>query len=228
MKSLHDLKNQYMVKEQKKFNMFLHSFQELNTITIDGKRHYETPVGTFPSVTTKLSMAYDSSWLEDWKKHVGEEWANEESTRAKVRGQTVHKLCEDYITGNLTYELTPIDFLRFNSVKSLLDENLSEVYGIEACVYSKVLESAGRFDLCGKYKGKVSIIDYKGSNKEKKPEEIETYFVQATAYSIMIEEIYGIKIDQIVILMFVDNGPCLEFIETPEKFKQLTLEKFIN
>ena len=46
-----------------------------------------------------------------------------------------------------------------------------------------------------------STIDFKGSTKAKKRDWILGYFIQATAYSLMIEERTGHKTEQIVILM---------------------------
>ena len=61
----------------------------------------------------------------------------------------------------------------------------------------------------------MSIIDFKSSRREKKLEYIDNYFAQATAYSIMWQELTGMKIDQIVILISCEDGSIQEFVQKP-------------
>ena len=45
-------------------------------ISIKGTRHYQTPKGEYPSITSVLAKSEDGSWLEDWKNRIGEKEAN--------------------------------------------------------------------------------------------------------------------------------------------------------
>lgn len=91
----------------------------------------------------------------------------------------------------------------------------------EAPLYSDALKIAGRCDLIAEWKKILSIIDFKGSSKAKKTEWIQSYFMQATGYSLMFEERTGIKIDKIVILMCGENDfSCQVFEESRDKFIQ--------
>ena len=62
---------------------------------------------------------------------------------------------------------------------------IDNVYAQEVPLYSKLLKLAGRVDCVAEYKGKLSIIDFKGSTREKRISDIDNYFQQATAYAIM-------------------------------------------
>ena len=69
---------------------------ELETEAIAGKRHYITPSGSYPSITTILS-AFPKPELMEWKKRVGEAEANRISSLATSRGTKIHSLCEQYL-----------------------------------------------------------------------------------------------------------------------------------
>lgn len=86
----------------------------------------------------------------------------------------------------------------------------------ETPLYSDTLKVAGRVDLIAEYDGQLSIIDFKTARRRKSREEIDCYFQQTAAYAIMFEELTGIPIHNIVILMAVDNSP------TPIIFKEKT------
>ena len=64
-------------------------------LTINGSRHYKTPYGSLPSVTTILSATSGSkAALERWaKKNPGGREA------AARRGTKVHSLMEEYLLG---------------------------------------------------------------------------------------------------------------------------------
>ena len=72
---------------------------------------------------------------------------------------------------------------------------------------------AGRVDCIAEYGGKLSIIDFKSSRKKKQKSWIKKYFLQATAYSLMYEEMTGDKVDQIVILISADDGTVMAYVE---------------
>jgi genome maintenance exonuclease 1 len=71
----------------------------------------------------------------------------------------------------------------------------SDVYGIEATLYYPGLY-AGSVDLIAKYKDKVSIIDFKQTNKPKQREWIGDYFLQMAAYGMAHDAVYGTSIER--------------------------------
>ena len=65
---------------------------------------------------------------------------------------------------------------------------------------------AGTCDAVGVYEGQETIIDFKQSNKPKKEEWIEDYYLQLGAYSLAHNVVHNSKITQgIVLLCTVDN-----------------------
>jgi ATP-dependent exoDNAse (exonuclease V) beta subunit len=95
----------------------------------------------------------------------------------------------------------PIPVQLFSQIKPVLLENVGTVFSVENSLYSDYLEVAGRVDLVAEYNDIVSIIDYKSSNKIKNKEWIEDYFIQASMYSIMFEEMTKIPAPQLVIII---------------------------
>ncbi len=79
-------------------------------------------------------------------------------------------------------------------------KHVSEIWGAEVQLYYKD-QYAGTTDLVGLYKGKPHIIDFKQTNKPKKEEWIEDYYLQLCAYSHAHNEMFDTKINNGVVLM---------------------------
>jgi len=81
---------------------------------------------------------------------------------------------------------------------------------------------AGTADACGLYNSKESILDFKQSNKPKKREWIEDYFLQIAAYGLAHNEVYSTNITQGVILVCTPPPECVfqEFILSGNDFKR--------
>lgn len=212
--------------------IFKHNFVkpiELCEEYIDGKRHYVLEDGTkLKSVTTVLSEKSDKTFLEKWKRKLGEEESQKVIAQANRRGSSVHALAERYILNEEDYikKEMPVNVDTFNQIKKYLDKYVDDVYGIELPLYSKTLKTAGRTDLIAEYCGETSIIDFKTSRKVKKEEWIQNYFLQATVYSMMFEYLYKIKVPQIVIIMAVDNDHPLVFVRERKNYVEQVLEIF--
>ena len=199
---------------------------ELTTIYENGKRLYITPTNEkYPSVTTVLS-GYKKEGIIQWRKRIGEEQANKISTQASRRGTKVHKLCENYLNNEdaIFESYTPDNIVMFKSIQPILDE-LEVVYAQERTLFSHHLKTAGRVDCVGKFRGKPHIIDFKTSNKLKKWEWIDNYFMQGAAYSVMWEEMTGIPIPNLAIIIAVADDVPQIFLENRdnwiEKFKEI-------
>ena len=85
----------------------------------------------------------------------------------------------------------------------------------EMCLASEKIGVAGRVDCIAEYDGKLSIIDFKGSTRKKWASDIENYFLQATAYALMWQEISKEKVEQLVIIIGCETGDTQVFIEKP-------------
>jgi genome maintenance exonuclease 1 len=67
--------------------------------------------------------------------------------------------------------------------------------------------------------GEDAIMDHKQTNKPKKREWIDDYFVQTTAYALAHNEVYGTKINKGVIFMCSADNEYQEFIVEGADFK---------
>lgn len=206
-----------------KFEQALLPFPKLHTSMTDRGRVYHTVNGkVYPSVTTVLSKRPEKiKGLQEWRNRVGEEEANRVSGLALRRGTTIDKLIEDYILGQETLPGMLISHeIVFNQMKKCIDENLEKLYGVKTQLYSNELKIAGEADFIGSWKGVTSIIDNKTSNKEKRKEYIEDYFLQTTIYSLMFEEMTSHKCPQVVIVIGCEDIPEAQcFVEPRSSFE---------
>lgn len=189
-------------------------FEELPTVTENGKRFYKTPDGIlYPSVTTITSLIGKDAILA-WRKRVGEAEANKISTQASSRGTRMHGICEDYLC-NKQFKPTimPDALAMFKSIQPILDECIDDVHAIEAPLYSHHLRVAGRVDCVAKYNGRLSIIDWKTSSKQKDEKWIQNYFMQCSAYAVMFEERTSIPVPQLVVIIAVAGDNPQVFVK---------------
>jgi len=194
----------------------------------DGTRFYTLEDGAkFPSITTVLG-AMKKDAIMAWRKRVGAATANAISKKATGRGTTVHSLCEQYLNNEaIDHKNTMPDALdMFYSLKPFL-ANINNIWYQEQALYSRKLELAGRVDCIAEYEGELSIIDFKTSARIKTKDQIEDYFAQCCAYSLMLEEMIGTPVDNLVIIMAVENSVPLVFKERTENYIE-TLVKYIN
>lgn len=181
---------------------------DLLTENRSGKRFYITPSGeALPSVTTILSHA-KSEVLTNWVKRVGEAQADVIRNVAARHGTELHETIEKYLRNEDKYlwGIMPTTKYAFLSAKPIL-ARIDNIHHIEAPLYSTELGTAGRTDAIAEFDGELSIIDFKTSSKHKKEEWIQNYFEQATAYSLMYEEMTGLCAKQIVIIISVNDEP---------------------
>ena len=132
----------------------------------------------------------------------------------------MHKYLEAYIQGSGHKDLTSIGQEAEIMAKKIISEGLSgleEIWGSEVVLYYPDLY-AGATDLVGIYNGRESIIDFKQTNKPKKREWIEDYFVQLGAYAMAHNFIYDTHIQSGVILMCSKDGLFQKFEVTDKEF----------
>lgn len=198
----------------KKFNHNLQNIPDvLKEVQKDGKRFYSTPDGEFPSVTTVVGYGKQQFFAEWRKKNP------EESKRVTARGTKFHSIIESYLKNeDLDMEnMFPNFKALFNLIKPELDK-INNIVAIETPLWSKILGLAGRTDCIAEYDGKLSIIDFKASTKEKRKQDIENYFMQACAYALMYQERTGIIIENFAILIACEDGLFQVFQDKPIKY----------
>lgn len=190
-----------------------HNLPVLERIDTDAEsgRMYLTPTGKkYPSVTSVMSL-HSRQAIMEWRARVGDEEANRVSSRASRRGTALHLLCEKHLLGE-PVQPSMFDIEMFNSIKPFLNR-IDNIHCLETPLFSHHLEVAGTVDCIAEFDGKLSIIDFKTSAKEKRKEWISGYFMQTAAYAVMFEEMTGIPINRTVIIMGVDAGEPQLFIE---------------
>ena len=203
---------------------------ELESVDIDGDRYYPTPGGKmYPSITTVTSFR-KRHFFKEWRKKVGEEVANNITTRASSRGTDFHSIIESYLNNELDlkkFSDKPLPTTLFNIAKSTLDR-IGKIYALETPLYSDVLGIAGRVDCIAEFDNELAVIDFKSSTKEKKEEWIENYFVQETAYAAMFFERTGIKPVKIVTIIATEEVFCQVFVKKNLKYYYELLKDYVD
>lgn len=205
---------------------------DLVSETTETGRKYVLPDGRkYDSVTTILSHAKDKTFLKEWRARIGEEEANRIVRRSTSRGTKLHEACEKYLKNELSdmkiKTLMPDVKDFFLQLKPLIDANVGVVYGTEQALFSDRLRIAGRTDCIAEWANKISIVDYKNSIKEKREDWIQDYFIQCTAYANLFEDLTGLPIEQIVVLIANEEGTPQVFVRGKTKY-QPQFEKLVE
>ena len=186
-------------------------FPELEVHNIKGLRFYETPTGEkYPSITTVLGkQPGKQKGLQEWRERVGVAQAQIISGKAARRGSVFHNIVENYLQDEDISDFKQQNFMAwcmFGEMKSHLDEKINQVVLQEQTMFSSKFKVAGRCDLIGVYKDKLSVVDFKTTTRTKKEEWIDDYFIQCAAYASMFEEHTGEPVEDVVIMMVAEDG----------------------
>ena len=195
-------------------------YTKLSRTSLDGKRVYQCPDGNaVASVTTILDSTKDKSHLLEWRKRVGEETAKRITKEASGMGTRMHKYIENYINdgswgtpGSNPYSQQAFKMAQVVHNNALKDVN--EIWGSEVGLYFPKIY-AGTTDCVGQYKGNPCIIDFKQTNKPKKKEWVEDYFLQLVAYAEAHNEVYGTDIKEGHVFMCSRKLDYQQFDITP-------------
>ncbi len=192
--------------------------------TINGKRHYDTGDGIpVPSVTTILDSTKDKTFLHEWRKRVGAEKAQQITTEAAGVGTSMHKYLEDYVKGEkLVAKSNLVHQQGFKMAQVIIEQgmcNVSEMWGSEVNLYFPGLY-AGTTDGVGIFNKNPAIIDFKQTNKPKKEEGVEDYYLQLVAYAMAHNEMHGTDIKHAHILMCSRACEYQQFDITPETWNK--------
>jgi len=197
-----------------------YDYQALARTTTEHQRLYTCPDGNaVSSVTTildKTKSAEKTKALANWRKRMGEAKATEIVTEAANRGTRMHTYLEKYVLGEELKETVSNPYAQqsLDMAKIVVEEglcNVDEYWGTEVALYFPKIY-AGTTDLVGVHKGEAAILDFKQSNKPKKREWIEDYFLQLVAYAEAHNEVYGTDIRKGVVLMCTKDYKYQEFI----------------
>ena len=123
-----------------------------------------------PSVTSRLGQIPEKQvGLQAWRNAVGEKMANYISTTAINRGNTTHILIENHLNNEDEKSVgitavTPLGLFRI--IKPYL-ARLDNIHCLEEYLYSQEIGVAGQVDCIAEYRGKLSVIDFKTSTKQR-------------------------------------------------------------
>ena len=195
----------------------------------DGYRKYFLGEEKLPSVTTILSATKseeEKAALANWRERVGFKEANRIKTEASSRGTSMHSYIEDYLRGRINESFFESNEQYKNMAKKIIekgiDNKLDEIYGIEETLYYPE-QYAGTADLIGVYQGNDVVIDFKQSNKPKKTDYIQDYFLQLGAYTLAHDVVHGTKMKAGIILLCTKDILFQEF-----KIEGAELEMYQN
>ena len=178
-----------------------------------GSRIYDVAGYRLPSVTTILGKTKDQKFLKDWKAKVGEQEAERIKNVSSARGTCMHKFLEHYVLGTGCVDLTAIGQEARPMADKIIEIGLApveEYYGSEVMLHYPGLY-AGSTDLVCLHNGKETIVDFKQSNRPKREEWIEDYYLQIAMYAMAHDYVYGSKIEQGVIMVCTPDLYYQEF-----------------
>lgn len=195
---------------QKTFVHIPHTFTSIESVEDENGRRYLCEGEYYPSVTTVTGWE-KRLFFAQWRKN-----NQAESKRVTKRGTSLHSVIESYLLNQeLNTKEMSVDILDlFLQIKTTINR-IDNIHAIEAPLFSKNLKLAGRVDCVGEFDNKLSIIDFKGSTKLKREEDIENYFTQTTAYAIMWQERFNVPIKNICIIISCENGDVQVFERNP-------------
>lgn len=197
-----------------------YTYPDLPRSSLNEKRVYICPDGyRVPSVTTILSATTSEEKqksLASWRKRVGDQAANDIMVEASSRGTRMHQFLEDYITTGVLANPEPNpDSEQSHKMANVIIQNglrdINAIYGVEVGLYYPTLY-AGTTDGVGEHLSHGCIFDHKQSNKPKRREYIDDYFLQLSAYIIAHDYLHHTKLKKGVIFMCTANYMYQEFI----------------
>ena len=196
----------------------LYKYPPCTRSTTDGIRTYEIGKERLPSVTTILDATKSEESkrkLAEWALLKGEQEAARIKNQAAERGTAMHTYLEKYVGNSGHLDLTDTGRVAKPMAETVIKEGLngklSEIWGTEITLYYPGLY-AGVTDVVGVYDYEDSIIDFKQSNRPKRKEWVEDYFIQIGAYAMAHNYVHRTQITQGVILMCTPDCFFQKFI----------------
>jgi genome maintenance exonuclease 1 len=207
---------------------FIERFQYKNCVQINDpitrKRVYRTPDGEkLPSVTTILGATKDQTHLNEWRNRIGHDKAQQITTEAAGVGTAMHNNLERFLVGETRQPGSNPVHVQANKMADIIIENginkMSEVWAMEQSLYFPGLYS-GTTDLIGVHEGEPAVCDHKQTNKPKKAEWVDDYYIQLMAYMLAHNEVYGTNIRKGVIFMCSRDLQYQQFTLEPKDFNK--------
>jgi len=206
------------MKQNTKYN-----YHRGTRFTDHGTRIYDIGGYKLPSVTSILAKTKDQTYLTAWKQKVGHEEAERIKNLSSKRGTSMHKFIEKHITGAGYDDLTEVGIQAKPMAQKIIEIGLTPVdyyFGSEVMLHYPGLY-AGATDLVCEHNGKETVVDFKQSNRPKREEWIEDYYLQIAAYCMAHDYVYRSNIQQGIIMICTPDLYYQEF-----KFSGLDLRSW--
>ena len=196
------------------------------------KGEYDISRMLLPSVTTDVILSLNTALREEkrktldkWVRRVGESEADRIKNLAAKRGTAMHFYLQQWLDPNVKgyQDLTVVGQVAEPMAKKIIEkgiEDLTEVWGSEVTVHYPGLY-AGATDLVCEHDGLDTVVDFKQSNRPKREEWIEDYYLQIAAYAMAHDYVYKSKIRQGIIMVCTPDCYYQEF-----KFKDGELRRW--
>ena len=191
-------------------------------INEDSGRIYDVAGFRLPSVTSILSRTKDQGFLKEWRAKVGDKEADRIMNLSSVRGTAMHKYLESHITDIGYEDLTDTGKQAKTMAEKVIEIGLApvdEYYGSEVTMYYPGLY-AGQTDLVCIHDGEDAIVDFKQSNRPKRKEWVEDYYLQIAAYAMAHDYVHGSRINKGVIMVCTPDLYYQEFVVEGAELRQ--------
>jgi genome maintenance exonuclease 1 len=205
------------MKKSNKYN-----YVDATRVEEHGSRTYDILGARLPSVTTILAKTKDQKFLQDWIAKKGAKEAERIKNVSSARGTAMHKFLEHYILGDGYDDLTGLGQEAKSMAEKIIEIGLApveEYYGSEVTMYYPGLY-AGATDLVCNHNGDETIVDFKQSNRPKKKEWIEDYYLQIAAYAMAHDYVHGSTINKGVIMVCTPDLYYQEFVVSGAELRQ--------
>ncbi|KAG8596720.1 hypothetical protein GDO81_002029 [Engystomops pustulosus] len=178
--------------------------------------------GRLPSVTRILQQTMpmeQAFYLERWKQRMimelGEEGFIEYTAAVFSQGKLFHAQLEDLLLSKEPYTPKPDDTEQLVGYMNSVDHVLPDIVGVrtlESAVLHSELQYLGFVDCVAKYRGKLCVIDWKTSEKQK-PTLKNTFDnpLQVAAYigAINHDSNYNFQVDcGLIVIAYKDGSPA--------------------
>jgi len=197
-----------------------------------GRKYRFTDGTEYYSVTTMIGATADHTALEKWRQRIGVREADRQTAYAAKIGTQMHECLEYFLNTNKEPDY-PNSVVK-NLCKQIipyLKVRIAKVHKTEMVLYSDRYKVAGTMDAFVDYhtnKGPIPfILDFKTSKRQKPLEWVYDYFLQLALYAIMLEEIYGHKVNY-GMLMFAykeTRSPQRELMVKLAEYKKSVVDR---
>lgn len=172
--------------------------EQVEQFKLDGN----APLAKYPGVTKVLGGTKDMTGLNAWRDRVGHEEADRIVNESKMIGSSLDKIFNDSLTTDCFDESLyrgEVGFKLYRQLKPYLAR--TKPIAVQMKVWSDHMKMMGYLDCLGLYDDTLTLIDCKNSKREKEEQYLEDYYLQCTAYSMMLYDMLGIRIKQMALFI---------------------------